>query len=97
FTIAGGTLAISADRVLGADSAALTFDGADATLRTLADLSSARNISLTGGGIFETDADTTATFSGVVSGNGSLTKTGTGTLELTGANTYTGETSLDAG
>ncbi len=97
FTIAGGTLAISADRILGADSAALTFDGTGATLRTLTDLSSARNIALTSGGIFETDADTTATFSGVVSGNGSLTKTGTGTLVLTGANTYTGGTSLDAG
>ncbi|MEL7690744.1 autotransporter-associated beta strand repeat-containing protein [Citromicrobium bathyomarinum] len=96
-TIAGGTLAISADRVLGADSAALTFDGTGATLRTLADLSSARNIALDTGGIFNTDPGTTATFAGIVSGAGSLTKIGAGTLALTGQNTYTGGTSLDAG
>jgi len=96
-TIRGGTLAIFDDRSLGADSGALTFDGAGATLQTLADLTSSRNIALTSGGIFNTDAGTSATFSGIVSGNGSLAKAGAGTLVLTGANTYSGGTLLDAG
>ncbi len=38
-----------------------------------------------------------AHLSGVLSGNGSLTKSGDGTLTLSGANTYTGQTSINAG
>jgi autotransporter-associated beta strand protein len=37
------------------------------------------------------------TFSGVISGSGSLTKVGSGTLTLTGANTYTGRTQVKRG
>ena len=36
-------------------------------------------------------------FSGVIGGNGSMTKTGTGTLTLTGASGYTGTTTISAG
>jgi len=48
------------------------------------------------------DADTTSSFSGVMSDAGSgktlaITKTGTGTLTLTGANTYTGATTVSVG
>jgi autotransporter-associated beta strand protein len=38
-----------------------------------------------------------ATFSGVVSGEGSMTKTGAGTVTLAGANTYTGGTTISDG
>jgi len=41
--------------------------------------------------------NTSTTFSGAISGNGSLTKTGTGTFTLSGANLYTGPTSVDSG
>ena len=39
----------------------------------------------------------TATQSGVISGDGSITKTGDGTLRLTGTNAYTGGTTISAG
>ncbi|WP_010415237.1 autotransporter-associated beta strand repeat-containing protein [Citromicrobium sp. JLT1363] len=97
FTIAGGTLAISADRVLGADSAALTFGGAGATLRTLADITSTRNVALNQAGTIDTAAGTTATFGGVISGFNDLTKTGAGTLSLAGANTHNGRIYLTEG
>ena len=37
------------------------------------------------------------TFSGVISGSGSLTQTGTGILTLLGSNTYSGSTTISAG
>jgi outer membrane autotransporter protein len=40
---------------------------------------------------------TNATYGGVMSGTGSLTKTGGGTLTLSGAHTYTGGTTVSAG
>lgn len=44
-----------------------------------------------------TIADGFATQSGVIDGDGSLTKTGAGAISLAGANTYTGGTVIDAG
>lgn len=41
--------------------------------------------------------DTSTTFSGVISGGGSLTKTGSGTMTLSGSNTYTGDTTVSEG
>ena len=41
--------------------------------------------------------NTTTTFSGIIQGNGSLTKIGSGTLTLSGANTYDGLTTVSAG
>ena len=43
------------------------------------------------------DRSDNVTFSGVVSGAGSLTQLGTGTLTLTGANTFTGATTIASG
>ena len=43
------------------------------------------------------DHSDTVTFSGVISGNGSLQQIGTGTTILTGDNTYTGGTTIAAG
>ena len=45
--------------------------------------------------VFDQTSD--GTYSGVISGSGSMTKTGTGTLTLSGANTYTGGTTISAG
>jgi autotransporter-associated beta strand protein len=41
--------------------------------------------------------NSSTTYSGVMSGSGSLSKTGTGTLTLSGANSYTGATTVNAG
>ena len=41
--------------------------------------------------------NSSTTYSGVISGTGSLTKKGTGTLTLTGVNTYTGGTTIEGG
>jgi autotransporter-associated beta strand protein len=54
-----------------------------------------RNIANSANVTFNQDVD--GTYSGVMSGSGSLTKTGAGTVSITGANTYTGLTTIDAG
>ncbi len=43
------------------------------------------------------NANTSPTYSGILSGAGSLTKIGSGTFTLSGANTYTGATTITAG
>ncbi len=48
-------------------------------------------------GIFVFNRSDNLTFSGVISGTGSLTKTGSGSLVLTGTNTYSGNTTVTAG
>ncbi|MGK6353839.1 autotransporter-associated beta strand repeat-containing protein [Sphingomonas sp. DT-207] len=93
--INGGTVRISVDANLGAAAGGLSLNGG--TLNTTADLSSGRAVELAGAGTFLTDAGTTLTLGGAVTGAGSLTKSGAGTLALTGTGTYAGATSVTAG
>ena len=100
----GGELRISAAGSI-ADASALTVNPT-ATFR-LSSTGAETIGSLSGGGsvvLSTTDnilsvgaANTSTTFSGVISGLGSLVKVGSGTLTLTGANTYTGATSINNG
>jgi len=82
--INGGTLAVSNDNNLGAASGGLSLGGG--TLQWLAGFNSARTVTLTGSGTFDTNGFT-ATLAGPIVGNGSLTKAGT----------YTGATNVNGG
>src|SRR5215472_9106124 len=55
------------------------------------------NVAVSNGGTLAFDETATTTFSGAISGQGSLNQSGTGTLILTGANTYTGGTTIGTG
>ena len=95
----GGTVAVTEDAALGGAAADLRL--ADGSLRVdgteLKTLD--RNVSLEGEGgalnIVEASAD--VTLAKVVSGSGNLSKRGDGTLRLDAQNTYTGDTTVEAG
>ena len=72
------------------------------TSATFGALAGSQNLALTNGGSGGADvalvlSNRDATYSGVLSGNGSLTKAGSGTQILTGTNTYTGATAVSGG
>lgn len=94
-TIAGGVLQIAGDGNLGAASGGLTFQ--NGSLHTTADILSARNVTFSGSGSFDTDAGTTLRLSGNLGGVGGLLKWGDGTLALSGSNSWTGGTLISAG
>ncbi|MGV6487483.1 autotransporter-associated beta strand repeat-containing protein [Stenotrophomonas bentonitica] len=94
-TLNGGVLNVSSDGNLGDATGGLTFNGG--TLHTTGDVASDRDVLLAGDGTFTTDADTTLTNSGDVSGNGGLIKNGEGGLELTGTVSHSGGTTVNEG
>ncbi|BCM21200.1 beta strand repeat-containing protein [Mesorhizobium sp. J8] len=92
-TISAGVLSVSADDNLGDTAGGLTFNGG--TLQTTSAFTSGRNVTLTGNGTFQTDANLDLT--GTISGAGLFTKTGADTLTLSGNNSYTGGTRILGG
>ena len=93
--INSGVLQIGSTANLGSASNAIVFNGG--TLRTSGGLTEARNVTLNAGG-GTLDLPLPATFSGVFSGTGNLTKSGGGAmLILSNDNTYTGTTTISAG
>lgn len=94
--MAGGILQVAADTALGAISGGLSFDGG--ALQTTADMTSDHAVTFTSDGTFLTDADTSLTLNGALSGAGAFHKGGDGTLVLTAdSSAYGGAASIDAG
>lgn len=71
---------------------AATFGGLSGNKNLVLENTTPAAVALTLGGNGQTTS-----YSGVLSGSGSLTKTGAGTLTLGGANTYTGATGVNGG
>lgn len=94
-TIANATVRIGADAALGAVNGMLALD--NGTLVTLAGLTSARPITLSGSDTLNTGGANAVTLSGTISGSGGLTATGGGNVTLSGTNSYTGTTTIAGG
>lgn len=86
-----------------ADTANVTINSSglldlNGSTETVGSLSGSGNMTLGSGGMLVVGGhNTSTTFSGVISGDGTFTKQGAGTMTLTGDNTYTGATTLSGG
>ena len=92
-TISAGTLSIGSDTNIGSGTNTIGNKG---TLLLSGNGTYTNDWTLSGAGS-AIATDNNNTLSGVLSGNGGLTKTGTGTLTLTGNNAYTGSTTISDG
>jgi autotransporter-associated beta strand protein len=81
--------------ILTGSSAALNLNGATQTIGSLAGVAGSSVID--SGALISGNDDTNATFAGVISGSGSVSKIGTGLMCLSGPNTYTGPTTVSGG
>ena len=75
----------------------VAFALAGANTYNLGGLTGAGDIALTNGNSLNIKVSGNNTYSGILSGNGALTKSGNGTLTLSGANTHSGGTTVSAG
>ena len=102
--LSGGTLELNNTKA--AQDSALTLSGGSLTFgvssMTIGGLGGSVNVALatTGGSplaLTVSGNSSPATYSGILSGGGSLTLAGTSDLTLTGSNTYTGGTTINSG
>lgn len=100
-TVSAGTLSASSANTLSAASTHNVASGATLALngnhQSIGGLAGAGSVTL-GGATLSTGANNAnSTFTGVVSGNGSLSKSGSGTLTIGSAQTFNGTLAVDAG
>ena len=106
-TISGGTLQLSnslalQNSTLVANGGSITFDTAGSQAFTLGGLSGGQSFALTDTGgnpvaLSIGNNNLNTTYSGAMSGSGSLTKVGSGIFALSGGNTFTGVTTIGGG
>ncbi|MBI5771329.1 MAG: autotransporter-associated beta strand repeat-containing protein [Verrucomicrobia bacterium] len=88
-TVNAGTLRLGGDTELSRSTAGAIASGAtldvNARTDTVGSLAGAGTVAMAGGALTVGANNTSTTFSGVVSGGGTVTKSGTGTLTLSGA------------
>ena len=98
-TVSDGTLEVQGGAAI-ADTGSVVVNTPGTFLvsntETIGDLAGTGSVVLTQG-LTTGGNNNSTTFSGVISGPGSLTKDGTGTFTLTGANTYSGGTTVNTG
>lgn len=75
----------------------LDLNGFNNTIGALSGANAASKVLLGAGTLTVGGLGYSGTFNGIISGTGGITKTGSGNLNLTGANTYTGDTTVNAG
>lgn len=94
----GGTLSVGDDRNLGDAANGITLNGGALRVTGNGYTATGRDLALTSGGAVDiADASNAFTWSGPITGAGSLEKRGAGTLVLDHANAYTGGTLVSAG
>ena len=92
--LTAGTIAISNSDAIGTGTVTITNGG---TVQALANMNVTNAFLLTNASATFDSQNFLLINSGVISGNGNLTKIGIGTLILTGNNTYSGTTTVDNG
>jgi autotransporter-associated beta strand protein len=99
--INAGTLQLGAVNTVPGGSAVTVGSGATLDLNNfnaaIGSLSGQGSVLLGSGALTTGNDNSSTTFSGIVSGTGSITKVGTGTLTFAGNNTYEGSTMVSAG
>ncbi len=98
-TVNNGTVTAGSDNALGTGVLTVGDNGKvdlGSTSNTVGGLSGAGAINI-GAGTFTVNEAANSTYSGVLSGTGSLTKSGAADLTLTGSNQYTGATLVNQG
>ena len=97
----GGTLQAGATNAFAPSSAFTVASGTTLNLsslnQTIGSLAGSGIVTLGSAMLTTGGNNASTTFSGVISGTGSVAKTGNGAFTLSGANTYTGGTNLSAG
>lgn len=100
-TVSAGTLSLNQPGILSATARLSIASGASVTFnngaQSIGSLEGAGELALGTDNLTVGGDDTSSSYSGVLSGSGSLTKTGEGTLSLSGANTHSGATTVSAG